>query len=235
MGVLGIILIAYLVYLQLHFRVVSVQPADEGSTTAAVVLNFNKELQNPQELGLSLDPAVPGNVSISNKSITFTPNQSYQVDKKYTVKVTAVVAKDGSKIETIRHSFTVKYVEEKDLSEDEQRRAISLTDQLQKENSILAKLPYATSEFKVDYDIIQNSKKENVVLLRITLYPILNRPDQYNTYVAQIKEYKSKAIAWVEQNSGGKLYTLTFDPDVPDQEQPASNDYTGDGVPPEEQ
>ncbi|AKM80566.1 TPA: hypothetical protein DDX46_00445 [Candidatus Saccharibacteria bacterium] len=35
----------------------------------------------------------------------------------------------------------------------------------------------------------------------VTLYPIINRPDQSNTYVDQLKEYKQSAINYLEKNN----------------------------------
>ena len=234
LGIVGILLVAYFVYLQVHFRLVSATPSKTSTSTSVVVFTFNKELAESQDVKFSIDPVVPGNVSIENKSVTFTPSQSYELNQLYAAKLQSVTAKDGSKISDIETTFTPRFTDEKDLPGDDRDRAISMTDRLEKENTILSKLPYSNMEFKVDYDIIKNAKDEDVLVLRVELYPIINRPDQYATYATQITDYKTKAIAWIDQNAGGKFYDITFTPELPDQQTPAS-DYTGDGVPPEQQ
>lgn len=237
LGAVAALLVAYFVYLQASFRLVKIEPAKEGSTVSEVVFTFNKDLANPQEVKFTINPEVPGKVSINGKKVTFTPDESYELNKTYGVGLQSVTSKSGDKITDIKSTFTTKYVEEKKLSQAERERAILMTDRLERENSILAKLPYSTNEFKVDYEVVQNAKNEDTLVLRVTLFPIINRPDQYNEYLAQLSAYKGQSLAWIEQNSGGKVYNVTFNPDVPEADGPQqhTDDYTGDGVPPEQQ
>lgn len=52
--------------------------------------------------------------------------------------------------------------------------------------------PYYTAHFSVRY----LPEKE---ALEVTLYAIYNRPEQYQWFIEQLKQYKQEALAWIEQ------------------------------------
>lgn len=234
LSLIGVALVAYFAYTYFTFRVVSTEPGKDANVGSSVVFTFNKDLANPQDIKFKVSPNIPGNVTISGRKVTFKPSESYKLNTTYVATIDSITARNGSKLTNIKTTFRPSFVSEADMSEDDRNNLVNQTDKLEKENTILTKLPYTTNEFKVDYDVIQDAEGNETLILRVTLFAILNRSDQYNTYVAQLNEYKSKSVAWIEQNSGGKIYSITFTPDIPQQSQPG-NDYTGDGAPPEEQ
>ena len=226
-------LVALYAFQRLRFRLVRVEPQGKTSSVSSIAFSFNRSLDESAETKFTIQPRVPGSVTVKDKTVTFTPTQSYQLNTTYTAIIEEVTAQDGSKLRNLATIFTPTYIAENKLSKADQERQEALTDPLDRQTGILSKLPYSTLEFKVDYDLTIDEKQEKEIILRVTLFAILNRADQLPEYKRQIAEYKHKALVWIEQNSEGKVYNVTFEPDVPSEQEP--DEHTGDGVPPEEQ
>lgn len=56
-------------------------------------------------------------------------------------------------------------------------------------------------------------REENTSHYVITLYAIINRPDQYDTYRAQLRDYKQKALQYLQdKNIDITKATITYEP-----------------------
>lgn len=57
----------------------------------------------------------------------------------------------------------------------------------------LDELPVWNEEYKIEYQKDNSGK----ITYQITLYPIINRPDQYESYLSQLKKFKQDALSWL--------------------------------------
>lgn len=58
----------------------------------------------------------------------------------------------------------------------------------------LDELPVWNEEYKIEYQKDDSGQ----ITYQITLYPIINRPDQYESYLAQLKKFKQDALSWLK-------------------------------------
>lgn len=79
-------------------------------------------------------------------------------------------------------------------------------------NTLNENLPVQTSHYRIDYDYSQTSRNYSY---QITLYAILNRPSQYDSYVSQLKQYKQEALDYIRQHGGSPTsLVITYVPDT---------------------
>jgi hypothetical protein len=76
-------------------------------------------------------------------------------------------------------------------------QSVQKEDAIKNKNPVLYDLPYENSHFKIEYVLLNNKD----IQYSITLYGILNRPEQYSSYVEQTKQYKQEALTFLS-NSG---------------------------------
>ncbi|GAC1387334.1 MAG: hypothetical protein NVS1B7_1680 [Candidatus Saccharimonadales bacterium] len=67
------------------------------------------------------------------------------------------------------------------------------------ENLLNDSLPIQTSDYQITYSYSPATKK---YYYKITLYGLLNRPDQYQNYLMQLKQYKTEALQYIKDNHG---------------------------------
>ncbi|MEK7599555.1 MAG: hypothetical protein AAB462_00780 [Patescibacteria group bacterium] len=76
---------------------------------------------------------------------------------------------------------------------------------------VIKKLPEYNSRYKIDYALDSN----NNISFSITLYAIINRPEQYPQYQQQLKQYKAEALKFLTDNKINVQKTpITYTPDV---------------------
>ncbi len=63
--------------------------------------------------------------------------------------------------------------------------------------TISAKLPYRGDNFYIDYSKDDKGNPK----YKITLFAIINRPSQHDSYIAQLKTYKKQALDWLKSNN----------------------------------
>ena len=87
--------------------------------------------------------------------------------------------------------------------------SIAGEEKIKQQNPVLYSLPIENSHFKIDYTI-----NNNTIQYEITLYGILNRPEQYNSYLSQNRQYKQEALTYLT-NSGVDVSkaNIKFSPD----------------------
>jgi hypothetical protein len=85
---------------------------------------------------------------------------------------------------------------------------------ISKNYPIISQLPYENEHFKIDYSFSSDGKPN----FTITLYGILNKPDQYPEYLRQLKQYKQEALAYLSKNKVAPSdYKITYLPNDPGQ------------------
>jgi hypothetical protein len=79
-------------------------------------------------------------------------------------------------------------------------------------NTLNDSLPIQTSDYRIDYDYNPTSKAFSY---QITLYAILNRPSQYDSYIAQLKQFKQEALSYISQHGGNPSnLSIVYIPDT---------------------
>ncbi len=60
-------------------------------------------------------------------------------------------------------------------------------------------LPVQTPQYKITYFYSQSARQ---YYYQITLFAIINRPSQYNSYIAQLRQEKKAALAYISSKGG---------------------------------
>lgn len=82
---------------------------------------------------------------------------------------------------------------------------------LAKKYPIVTKLPTYNSHYRIDYSV----NEKQAISFSVTLYAILNNPNQYQQYQQQLKQDKTEALKFLKDNGiDPALNTVTFTPDV---------------------
>lgn len=61
--------------------------------------------------------------------------------------------------------------------------------------SLIDWLPWQTSDYKIAYSYDPTTKNYTY---QVTLYAIINRPSQYDSYLAQLRQYKHEALNYIK-------------------------------------
>lgn len=107
-------------YSRYRLQLVSSQPSQNGLQPyyQPVTMTFNADLKPDQKLVVKVTPNAPGAVSISGKTLTFSPESAFEVGQEYTLTVESLVGADGvNSLNSASLKFTGKFVEDKDLPE----------------------------------------------------------------------------------------------------------------------
>lgn len=89
--------------------------------------------------------------------------------------------------------------------------SVSTQAELTKKYPILNKLPAYNSSYRIDYTV----GAHNTVSFKITLYAILNNPNQYQQYQQQLQDYKAQALQFLQTNGiNPEKFSITYSPDV---------------------
>jgi hypothetical protein len=92
-------------------------------------------------------------------------------------------------------------------AEQERLRRVTL-----KRFPFLESLPRETLHYKIDYALGTEGKPK----LLITLYPIINGPEDYPRYLDQAKQYKQEALTYLEQNGARPAdFDISYTPSLP--------------------
>lgn len=77
---------------------------------------------------------------------------------------------------------------------------------------IVLRLPHRGKNFYIE------RKADNNDVYKITLYAIINRPSQYESYLEQLKIYKKQALDWIRENNvdPGKIQIEYMPPEAKD-------------------
>ncbi len=131
-------LIAWVAVLALSFRLTKAAPKDKASNvslTATINFTFSQAVNgDASKLTIRSTPAVDGAITISQKTITFTPAQPLSYQTKYSFQ-----------LYSIESERTKKVIPSVGLTFD----TISLADSI----AVLQKtLPYTTLQFSIDYN-----------------------------------------------------------------------------------
>lgn len=208
-SVLGLI-----IYQNSRFRLLSAEPEQNASTVAPIIFNFNRNLDNKTLSAFEIQPYVAGRSYVKDNQFIFEP-EKYQLDKTYTAKLKSATAIDGTVLGEQKVVFKVTFVPLNKLSSSDKAAQAASTDKLEQTNPFLAKLPYETLEYKIDYKITPGANGKVDVSLIIDLYAVLNNAQQKAAYQQQLQEYKQKALLWMKgQGVDEQRYPITYNPQI---------------------
>jgi hypothetical protein len=153
-------------------------------------IEFNGPATN-KDILFTIEPKIEYNLSFDvkndNTTIVIKPIKDLDFNTEYTITL-----KRGRNCSQIKELFKSPYVwkfktvTKEDLVKQQDKEE----EEIYKKNPLMKYLPYENSEFKIIY-------LENIKVYQITLYAILNNPNQVNSYKAELKQYKADALAWI--------------------------------------
>lgn len=175
-----------------------------------VVLTFNKSIHQESVKNFKISPHAAGSIKLEGNKLTFTPREGFKLNQEYDVSWTAPKAMDGRISKDVKFSFRTAYINFNDLPEDQQEMLVKRTDQIEVEHPIVGKLPHETLHYLINYEL----SKEGELTLLIKLYATQNRPDQYDEYRSQTKEYQQEALDFLKENGvDPNDYPIKYTPD----------------------
>lgn len=195
---LAISLGIYSGYRSTVFHLISFAPKATATTTAPIILTFNRPLKASAVKGFKLSPYTAGKVTVKDNTLTFIPADSYHIDTEYVVKVTDISSADGSTVSNISKKFKATFKPIGDLTDSERQAAASRTDPVDA-NPFLSKLPHETIHYKVEF--FYNKDVSVGYQLSVSLFAILNNPDdpvKQASYQADLVSYKAEAQTWLK-------------------------------------
>lgn len=198
---------------------VSSLPKNRGTAGSvdSIVLNFNRELEETAVKSFRLEPSVDGRVELTGKTLSFHPASSYKFGDEYTVTVERPRSKDGKSMADVKIKFKVGFV--KNPSKTQEQQARERTNSLQRQYPLLAHVPHETLHFKIDYLFRAKSEdgegleSEQVLVIKVSLFAVLNRPDQRQSYLDDLKQYKQEALDYIKSTGEDPAkYTIEYNP-----------------------
>ncbi len=160
--------------------------------TTSPKIYFNGKVDE-KNISFNIRPATEFNINFkqdgNNTIVTLTPIKgSLDYDTEYTI-----IIKPKSRCSQIKEltngSFEWKF---KTATRDELvARQDKADEELYKNNSLIKYLPHKNADFQVIF-------LEGSNIYQITLYAILNNPNQVESYKQQLKQYKQEALDWIK-------------------------------------
>lgn len=196
--------IGYFIYYQLFFFVTSTNPANGSKPNmllSEITINFNKKLVEEDKDKVVMQPFVEKEIKVEDKKIIVKLRDPIKASEKYTISLYDIKSVDNKIIKYYTFSFTGGNINYNNLSKQDKQKISNGDDQ--KVNSIyydqfLLSLPKENIKYKITYSFPNGPDKQPQY--KIILYAILNRPDQYDEYYQQLRDYKKEALDYFRAN-----------------------------------
>lgn len=193
-------LVSYLIYNALIFRVIKSEPTDNALLSKdinQINIFFNRELdETPDSLKKKIitKPDIEyEKIEVLDKQIKLTVPQikSFQ---DYSILLLGIKSKDGQVITQKKINFKTDNLPE--VEGDESSFPMEF------------ELPISNSRYKIDAVQIGES-----VTYQVTIYAILNRPSQAESYRQQLHEYSAEALEFLKAKGvDPNKYKIEFNP-----------------------
>jgi hypothetical protein len=210
-----IIIVGYLAYTSLTFRLLSSEPKDKkASSLAPVIFSFNKDLDQKTASEFTISPAVAGKTTVTGKKLTFQPSSPYTFNQTYVVTLKHAYSKTGQVVGAQKLTFESIFVPVDQQSATERQAQQAATDSGKDKYPILAKLPYETEEFKIDYQPATSADGEKTIIINVELRSTINDSRLAAEYQQELVTHKQQALTWLKTNGvdPNKTY-IQFSPD----------------------
>jgi hypothetical protein len=222
-GLLLMVMVGVLVVRQVirnrGLYLVSSSPKNNGivGSVDSLTFTFNRDLDDLTVKQFKLEPSVDGRVELKGKTLVFHPTSSYKFGDTYTALIENPRSRDGHATRDVRIRFKVGFVEKP--TKEQNQQALERTDSLQRQYPLLAHIPHETLNYKIDYrfqaleEDREGIESEQVLVIRIELYAVLNRPDQRESYRADLKKYKEEALEYIRSKGEDPAkYRIEYSP-----------------------
>ncbi|OIP25268.1 hypothetical protein AUK11_00960 [bacterium CG2_30_37_16] len=189
----------YIKFLFTSPEVESITPKNEAvnvSINETIIVRFNRRVSKKQLNEFSIicaDIKPQGKTIISGNYLKFIPDQeiTFLPSTTYKIKITPISSL-GRKGKTIESTFTTAFVSDNRLTSKLKEQMLASTntleDGLSPGQAVIKLLPYSTSDFSIDYEVLRNG----AVILNIKI----KGNDKESS--------KQKALKWIT-DSGSEL------------------------------
>jgi hypothetical protein len=193
---------AYNIYKDHQFRVVSTNPSTRNVATATPFFKviFNRQLSK-DNLSVSSNPAIISSYSINGDELDMNLNTPTDSNTTYNITINSISAADGKTLTDKNFKFQPKQVNSQDLPQDQQQALLKNQTQYlqQRQDPIIAYLPYGTLDFNLNYHFINQSTNSKIILdAQLQLAPGLSGAQATattNQYKQEVTDYiKSKGL-----------------------------------------
>lgn len=195
-----VFLIIYGLYYLLTFFVTKSIPSDKSiikDDFNNIEIYFNKDLAENRD-------------TIKNK-IIIQPNLKYSGLEIYknTIRIKSIEPESNTK-----YTITLLGIKSKSNQTIKQKKLTFTTSELplrevdENEYPLQHELPQGNDHFNINTSIVDDK-----VVYKVTIYAILNRPEQEQYYREQLHQYSKEALDWLaERGVDQKKYKIEFDP-----------------------
>ncbi|MDP4038685.1 MAG: hypothetical protein Q8P54_01815 [bacterium] len=200
--ILGVI--AYFIYFQFFFFVTSTNPNNgtrPNILLKEVKINFNKKLLDENKNRVVVQPFMEKEIVVNDGQITIKLKDPIKINQKYTVNLYDIKSTDNKIIKYYSFSFTGSEIDDNTLSRmKKQEMNNEENENINNKNfdEFLLSLPVENLRYKITYSFPNGTSKPPQY--QIILYAILNRPDQYDEYYRQLRDYKKEALDYFRAN-----------------------------------
>lgn len=189
-GALFLIAIGYSIYQQMTFRVTGLTPqpsANFASSTPVFKVKFNKALSD-KGIAVVSDPMIIESTEVSGNTLNIKIQAPLKNKQKYTITINSVFSTTGQKLSNKKYTFTAKDIDPATLPKDQQQTILDNQKQTPAATDpIMAHLPYATLDFRIDPVITTGSDGKQSLVLQAQLY-ILDSAGNSDAQAAQAKQ-----------------------------------------------
>jgi hypothetical protein len=189
-GVLVIILIVVLAFLQYQLHLASSDPANNAKNvdpTHDLKFTFSKSVGSAN---VTLTPTTQGTVTTADNIVTFHPTTSLQASTAYTATVGNLTDMSGHQIKNATISFTTGFVDFNQLPASQQK---ANTDGIENKYPVTKYLPYSTLDYTITFKTDQNGNIS---------YPVtLNVAPRYAgdpTYIPALQKAQAEVVTWIK-------------------------------------
>lgn len=189
-------------------RLTASEPTDgRGTTTNSIIFTFNHDLDSTNTTHFTISPYIDGSASVSRNQLIFKPTYSYQINTKYTATVSSPTSTTGLVGKAATITFTAQYIPEGEQSKQQRQDALDKNDNLPK---LALTLPKETLDYRIDYT---QAGDNNQYVYTITLYAVINGPQDRPQYEQELKQYKQEALDYIKsQNIDPSTLTINYVP-----------------------
>ena len=165
-------------------------PKNQGKSfdLKTIKIIFNGKLEE-KEVSFEVKPELDLDINFSkSNNTTVILNGNFSPGTDYTITI-----KSRSRCSRVKeltqgsYSWQFKTATEEELINNQDKEE----DKLYEKNPLLKYLPHKTADFQIIFI-------EGPNVYQITLYAILNNPNQVDSYKQELKQYKTEALDWIQ-------------------------------------
>lgn len=177
------------------FRVIKQDPAGKVALSSTLLrFTLSDTPINPEEVKLTVTPAVKGNLSLKGDVVSFEPDEAFKDRNTYALTIENARLKDSDAIHKTRHTFQAKYIPYDQLSKEEQDRLRAKTNPHYKTYPVTQHLPKVTASYKIEYTLPEGESRKLTIVVTPLIQQRASETDQEHQQnlldiKAQVEQY----------------------------------------------